>query len=493
MLDTRMNVTSALPELPAEVWEEIKSLLSGADLARLSMMNKAWYQSLNVDIARKSLFDFSITQIVPIAKGALFLDSLGKVWKCENQLYITEYEEHDKQDREKYNRKLPKVFPVLIEELPRIKHISTDAVGQNIFLLDEEGKVWVCGSNRFDQLGLGSDLSDKNITSFTQIQNLPAIKQIKTTVFTTFFLDVAGDVWSCGRDSGYKIPIEEGGYFFCKATPGKIAGLSGITHLAPGWFFIDKMKEVWMCKPSEGCAVASKPTSMAPTKLSGLFNITQIPKASASFFLDERGGVWVCGNNRDGSLGLGGIQEINTPILVPELPPIKQIVPAYGATFFIDVEDKVWACGRNDKNCLGLGEIKKANVPMLVPGLPRIKKIISYDSRTFFIDDEGSVWICGLSIPKEWGFAEFSEQMPARLNEPTRLPLSNIKNVEERDGYTVFIDKFGNMKTFSYYAYSANSPLSVIAPFNFTVGHLLNIVQSCHLSSVISASGRTCL
>ena len=61
-------------------------------------------------------------------------------------------------------------------------------------IIDLNNNVWVCGSNKFGQLGLG-DIQNRNIP--TQIPNLKA-KQVSCGYKTMAIIDMEDNVWVCG-------------------------------------------------------------------------------------------------------------------------------------------------------------------------------------------------------------------------------------------------------------------------------------------------------
>src|SRR3990167_168978 len=130
----------------------------------------------------------SLPKIQTIATGSdhsLFLDVEGCVWACGDnstgQLGLGPGLDGCK-------------VPEKLVGLPPIQAISA-ADDYSVFL-DEEGKVWSCGSNCYGQLGVGTISHN---TTPVQIKNLPPIQSVNTGWYHTILVDEDGFVWTCGE------------------------------------------------------------------------------------------------------------------------------------------------------------------------------------------------------------------------------------------------------------------------------------------------------
>lgn len=63
--------------------------------------------------------------------------------------------------------------------------------------LDENGNIWVCGDNKYGQLGLGNN-DERYI--FTKIISSEKFKNISCGIGYTVALDFHDNIWSCGTN-----------------------------------------------------------------------------------------------------------------------------------------------------------------------------------------------------------------------------------------------------------------------------------------------------
>ena len=84
----------------------------------------------------------------------------------------------------------------IIQYLPKIYKISCGFL--HAVILDFDKKIWVIGDNKFRQLGLENI---KSVTKFTRITyDLPPFSEISCGKFHTCALDVDGKIWICGSN-----------------------------------------------------------------------------------------------------------------------------------------------------------------------------------------------------------------------------------------------------------------------------------------------------
>ena len=156
----------------------------------------------------------------------------------------------------------------------------------------------------------------------------------------------------------------------------------------------------------------------------------------SSFFLDENGMVWCCGNNLSANLGIGNTSEkITTPTPIKGLPKIVKIVAGMSFTFFLDAQGNVWVCGRH----IGLKNLNETSTPIKIDGLSTIKDIALCDiryPRAFFINQSGNVFAYGDNSSGELGLGHTTNETT-----PIEIPtLSKIEKIISNHRLTFFID-----------------------------------------------------
>src|SRR3990167_1104215 len=118
----------------------------------------------------------------------LFLNANGEVWSCggHNDFFQLGYEEQE----------WDTLCVKQIENIPKIQAVSASYDNHSL-LLDVDGLVWVCGNNRYGQLGLADCTL---VWQPRNLGNLPPIKGIATGRMHSVFLGEDGTVWGCGNN-----------------------------------------------------------------------------------------------------------------------------------------------------------------------------------------------------------------------------------------------------------------------------------------------------
>ncbi|ARG98306.1 hypothetical protein [Legionella micdadei] len=85
-----------------------------------------------------------------------------------------------------------------------------------------------------------------------------------------------------------------------------------------------------------------------------------------SVYLDDKGQVWVCGDNEDGQLGVGeSVTQVAEPICLSNLPFITDIYCGLDYTLFKDRDNQLFFCGSNYNNFASL-ELPKIFLPTMI-------------------------------------------------------------------------------------------------------------------------------
>ena len=212
---------------------------------------------------------------------------------------------------------------------------------EHSLFLDAVGSVWVCGSNRFGQLGLGDTVAIAQDP--IQLKNLPPMISVAASGANSLFLDIEGSMWACGD------------------------------------------------YPTTGFQPTRYHNQLP--KISGIFG-----HCGAWFFIDESGAVWANGRNSDGQLGLGCVYSVNKPKKIAGLTHIVSVAFGPYHTLFLDVNGAVWSCGENKNGELGLGDQVPRHQPEKIVNLPKIKSACTTENQSYFVDYSGAMWACGNTL-----------------------------------------------------------------------------------------------
>ena len=291
----------------------------------------------------------NLPPIVSLSAGSnisFFLDANGNVWSCGCN-YYGQLGLGDQKDR---------FFPEQIQDLPII--ISTFALVASSIFLDCEGSVWTCGHNGHGELGLG-DTTNRNKAE--KIQGLPKIKSMAGGYSHSLFLDCEGSVWACGYNSDGNLGL---GDTVKRIKAEKIQDVPAIKSMAGGVhfsMFVDEEGNVWVCGGNQHgeLGVGHSDQINTPQKNNNLSGIVAVAAGNENYsvFLDNTGNIFTCGCEY-GPLGLEGTGDRYIPHKVNNIPPMSCISCCNTAHFYsqiVDREGGVWGCGGNNYGQLGLG------------------------------------------------------------------------------------------------------------------------------------------
>lgn len=240
----------------------------------------------------------------------------------------------------------------------------------SLFLLND-GTVWGCGGNTTGQLG---DASTTNRLNPVAISSLSNITKIKGGFAHSLFLKSDGTVWACGFNVGQL----GDGTTTNRTTPVQVSGLTGIIEIAAGEahsLFLKDDGSVWACGDNFYGALGNSITTANKDsfafQIPGLNNIIGISAGNQfSVFLKSDGTVYACGSNNYGQLGMGSSGNyFATPTLIPGIDNVTSIATGDFHTVFLKSDGTVWVCGNNTEGQLGIGGTYDVDIPTQVTGL----------------------------------------------------------------------------------------------------------------------------
>ena len=367
----------------------------------------------------------------------LYLDTNSCVWSCGKNQF----------GQLGQSNQVNKLAPTKIKTLPEIESVYCGT--NQSFLLDVDGKVWSCGCNDNGQLGHGTFTSlnqpveIKNIPSIQDVlpcgvytilldrfggvwmcknaqtklpfpvggTYLPPIQMVSGSAQHILLLDKNGDVWSCGNNSGGQLGTGDGKP---KTEPVKIETLSKIRHISAGMhhsIFINIQGEVYTCGRNDfgQLGVGDYNARLEPVKLQHDYLPliqTSFTSSTFTFFLDYDGGVWCCGRNEFGQLGLGDYRTRNIPTKL-NIDFVQDIDLSPSHALLLDIDGVVWSVGNNDYGQLGIGDFNKRNIPTAIQNLPQIQRIYCSDNYfSVLLDTQGGIWSFGRNSEGQLGLSD---------------------------------------------------------------------------------------
>jgi alpha-tubulin suppressor-like RCC1 family protein len=289
--------------------------------------------------------------------------------------------------------------------------------------------IYFWGSNAKGQLGNGVT---SQYLPVTNVSTIPVNNVVDVAVCDngTIALDKYGNVWFCGNDNNGQYgdvtngSIQNGGYIPWS----KINGLYNIVKIAMstyGCLALDTTGNVWFWGNNINGqlgninnAANSSNTYYAPTKISGLFNITQIDMGLyGCLALDAFNNIWFWGNDTNGQLGqtnLSGTTRTDNastncfvPIVVNLGGVTNSIVSIAISTYgclALDSTGLVYFWGSNTNGQLGNSTSSSTCYPLSnITGLSNISKISISVNGCLALDTNGVVWFWGNNVNAQLG------------------------------------------------------------------------------------------
>lgn len=270
-----------------------------------------------------------------------------------------------------HNQALPDYhFPTQIHGLPKLKDIQFGLTGINatVFLLGEDGSVWVWGDNTFGQFGDGTQTSSQKPR---KIAGLPEIKQVAHYLDATAALGTDGSVWVWGSGQGY---LGDGNQHSYSLKPTQIRDIPQMRYLVVsrhGINTLDGNGQIWNWG-NGGYLTPTISNSLAYDSFSRIYS------ASGNMYaFTDSGDLYI--SSTDTSLKK-----------VDDLPSVKQFISTYSGGMVLGTDGSVhiWDSSNSD-GIIGDGTTNPSLVPKGNSVLHDVKDI----GYGYAIENDGTLWL----------------------------------------------------------------------------------------------------
>jgi len=265
-----------------------------------------------------------------------------------------------------HNAFLHRTVPRRVSGLNSVKVVEVASGLTHCLALDQEGRVWAWGSNRYGELGIGNNTFR---TTPMQISGLNSVIAVATG--SSHSLAIARPyftVWSWGRNQHGQLGD---GTNTDRNTPLEIPGLTGVKAIAAGSYHSLALKldgTVWAW---------GQDYTDTPVQVSGLSDIVAITSgkdwALESFVnarhnsaLEGNGIVWAWGSNGSGQLGDGTNTDRNVAAPINTLSEVIAIAAGGHHSLALTADGSVWTWGSNLSGQLGDESYPSRNIPARV-------------------------------------------------------------------------------------------------------------------------------
>jgi alpha-tubulin suppressor-like RCC1 family protein len=251
-----------------------------------------------------------------------------------------------------------KVYTKLEHNLGKIKNIYCGA-NHNI-ILNENNEVYVCGNNYFGQLGLG-DCNDRN--TYTKLEHdFGKIKNIYCGYYHNIILNENNEIFVCGYNEFGQLGLGDNNdrevYTKLKHNFGNIKDIyCGTNHN----IILNDNNELFVCGVNQRgqLGLGDYNERYIYTKLEHNFGIIKNIFCGYlnNIILTENNELYVCGLNYKGQLGLGDKKNRNKYTkLKNNLGKIKNIYCGGFHSIILNDNNGLFVCGDNSAGQLGLGD-----------------------------------------------------------------------------------------------------------------------------------------
>lgn len=271
----------------------------------------------------------------------------------------------------------------------------------NMSAIDTSGNIWVCGDNKFGQLGKGEDI--EYTSNLLKVEHDNSFISISVGFMFNAALDSLGKIWVFGCNDFGQLGLKNR---LNQHIPAQIENpntfvqvLCGEQHLIA----IDSNGNVWSCGRNNVGQLGLSDyddrivlTNCSESMIVPVFFISGSCGVQHTMLLDDEGFLWGCGDNRDRQLGLSdcGFQNVLTKIANKTF---KSVSCGDRNTFALDFNGKLWSCGENDRGQLGTGKTvyNDTLTQVKVKDDPYFTTIACSYVRTYAKDEHDCVWSTG--------------------------------------------------------------------------------------------------
>jgi alpha-tubulin suppressor-like RCC1 family protein len=322
--------------------------------------------------------------------------------------------------------------------------------------LDNFGRVWTFGNNRYGQLGRAANV-DTDIANpvSTMVVGLDHVTAIAAGQSHTLVLRSDGTVWGFGTNNAGELgtAVSIGSR---TTTPLQIPGLSNIISIAAGWdhtLALGADGNVWALGYNYFGQLGntinnnSANANSTPTKISSLTSVTAIAAgANYSLALTSDGGVWAFGSNSNGELGKTANFAANpSPTRVLGISKAIAISAEGHHSLVLLATRTVVAFGPNIYGQLGTATNSGTGTPTAptaVTGLTNVTAIAAGAEHSLAVRADGSVVAFGHNTFGQLGFAADGIPHPAATQviasgigqPPSFAPLVPARLLDTRPG-----------------------------------------------------------
>jgi len=284
--------------------------------------------------------------------------------------------------------------PIPLNNLTNVKTFTAGTV--HLFWITENETLWGWGGGWEGADSLWG-LNNLRYSEPTLIYRFDTkIEDVVAYGDTAFAIDNNGDVWVWGSNQHGQ--FGNGTTESSSITPIKISNISNVISLRSSFSHVIALKNdgtvwTWGDNDNGDLGDGSTESNYIPTQIKTLDGIIRIDTGFHSVALKNDGTVWTWGSNWYGQLGDGTTQSSYVPQKVENLSNVKDISAGRFITLALKEDGTVWTWGQ-----FGEGEtINNNKTPSKVENLSSVRSIKAAWLNALALKNDGSVWAWGYS------------------------------------------------------------------------------------------------
>ena len=323
--------------------------------------------------------------------------------------------------------------PAQIPSLSDVKEIVINDL--TVYAITSNGDVYAWGKNDYGQVGSGSKTTQ---TTPYKINGLSSIKDIICGEQTVFALTEDGYVYAWGYGGDFQ--MGNGEYVSAQTTPLLIENLSHvdevITNGETSFAICDNYQEIYSWGEGwQGELGTYSERNRTPKRVSILSDLDEqidklIIKQNNCFVITDNNVLYGWGDGGYSQLGNGSTYDKYIPVVIPDVPSIKDVTFNGYTTVALGTDGCVYAWGRNLQGTAGTGNTSIVRTPQSISGLSNIMEIYNGGNAVYAINSDGEVYSWGRNDSGQLGIGTTSYVSPPNIIEAISGTLS-IKKTED--------------------------------------------------------------
>ena len=274
--------------------------------------------------------------------------------------------------------------PIQVGLLTNWKQVSMGYGG--IAAVKTDGTLWTCGYNNFGQLGNGT--VNVYYSSPIQVGSLTNWSQVDASnngwdLFAALKTD--GTLWVCGYNRYGQLGNQSTSYYSSPIQIGSLNNWGSVSVSSGGIFAI----------PSS-TLVVDRQQDLGQRYVSKDYLLDVYPQIASATGARTSAGLWACGLNDVGLLGNGNTIGYSSPIQIGALTNWKQVSSARGTNAAIKTNGTLWIWGGGSVGQLGNGTNGVFySSPIQIGALTNWKQVSVGQYLSASVKTDGTLWTWG--------------------------------------------------------------------------------------------------